>query len=690
MKYSSMLVRPMMREQNMPFRCFLLAACFLALVVQPAVQTSAGITEDSGDLFLSCRADNDCVLTPTPVGEEQVSGQTFANLVQPEVITFEFEMDPGQLHVALLPEVLEEFQLDFKHQTEAGSLFRPALELRMVFGQNVNEWSFDASTLPDLAASNYELVNEALTFSDGRVLWEGDPIRLIFSVTLDRPGTWSLNMRGASFLKLDVPWSLDAALADLDEPSSTTQPVATDFEDVHRGALVGADHDCWAFEVETHEVLRLLVEWEQVPIEIEQPHPVPDLITAAGRLSPSPEVVVDDDGESLRITYRWRALPTGEYTLCMHGSPDKIQSYSWTGVFGYEGLGPTDPSGFSSVSYYPQGAALVGDTDAAAMLDDQGFGILLVSLVMLGLFLVVAMRPTTAYGVRFGLFVPGVLMLLVGGILHPLWAIADEVQHHDEITLETLIEMRLQQLWDVSAEGVPEQTLYTHTGATWGMLDGERLKMKLDIEEAIPLDDGRWQLVVPELESLRLDQAIFGQVAKGQTQQTQEGMLESQTVRFILLAGRSLLLDLLVLEALLVVDEKPTSSVVHLDAEMVSAPATGSINAPAWATRPSTIDANDWVRLQGSLFPERISISLCDCDLDLLDVLFIESDGFDSQDIPPEWGVGSASGLLPYGGALMMGGMVLGLAATWMEVQRKAKAQQIAMTYRLRGDDRWT
>ena len=204
MKYCSFLVCPMMRGQNPRFRSFLLVTCFLALVVQPAVSTFAGITEDSGDLFLSCRADNDCVLTPTPIGEEQVSGQTFANIVQPEVITFEFEMDPGQLHVALLPEVLKEFQLDFKHQTEAGSLFRPALELRMVFGQNVNEWSFEASTLPDLATSNYELTNEALTFSDGRVLWEDDPIRLIFSVTLDRPGTWSLNMRGASFLKLEI------------------------------------------------------------------------------------------------------------------------------------------------------------------------------------------------------------------------------------------------------------------------------------------------------------------------------------------------------------------------------------------------------------------------------------------------------------------------------------------------------
>jgi len=41
-------------------------------------------------------------------------------------------------------------------------------------------------------------------------------------------------------------------------------------------------------------------------------------------------------------------------------------------------------------------------------------------------------------------------------------------------------------------------------------------------------------------------------------------------------------------------------------------------------------------------------------------------------------------------GALMMGGMALGLAATWMEVQRKTKAQQLAMTYRPQSDDRWT
>ncbi len=680
----------MMHGSVLKHRPLLLLVSLILLMIHPAVPASADLTEDNGDLFLSCRADNDCVLTPTPIGEEQVSGQTFANLVQPETLTFEFEMDPSQYHIALLPENLREFQLDFKHQTESGSLFRPALEVRLILGQNVNEWSFDASTLPEPASENYALYYESLNLDEGRVLWEGDPVRLLFSVTLDRPGTWSLNMRGASFLKLDIPWSIDAALADMDEPSSTTQPVETVFEDIHRGALVGEDHDCWAFEVETHEVLRLMVEWELVPIEIEQPHSVPDLITAAGRLSPAPDVVVDDDGESLKITYRWRALPTGDYTLCMHGSPQKIQSYSWTGVFGYEGLGPTDPSGFSSASYYPQGAALAGDVDRAEALNSHGAGLLLVSTVMLILFSVIAMRPTTAYGVRFGLFVPGVLMLLVGGILHPLWAMADEVQHQDEITLETLIEMRLQQLWDVSAEGVPEQTLYTHTGATWGMLEGERLKMKLDIEEAIPLDDGRWQLLVPELESLRLDQAIFGQVAKGETQQSQEGMLESQTVRFILLAGRSLLLDLLILEAMLVVEDKPESSVIHIDTEMLAAPATGSFAAPAWSTRPASVSTDDWVRLQGSLFPERISISLCDCDLDLLDVMFLPSDGFDLGDIPPSfWGVKSASGLLPYGGALMLGGLALGLAATWMEVQRKSKAEQLALEFATQNTNQW-
>lgn len=666
-------------------RRFLVAFTLLVLTSHSLAigSVSAGLTagEGGGQLYLSCRADNDCVLTPVALGEEQVSDQTSANTFQPEVLTFEFVADPPQDHVALLPESLASLVVDFRHQTEAGSFFRPAMEVRLILGQNVNEWNFEASVLPEPTSTPYALEDESLDLDEGRVLWTDEPVRLIITVTLDRPGSWELRMRGASSLVLDVPWSIDAEEANTDEPSSASQPLVTSFEDIHRGALVGADHDCWSFEVETHEVLRLQVEWELVPIEVEQPHPIPDLITAEGRLSPTPDVLVDDDGDSVKITYRWRALPIGDYTLCMHGSPDKVQPYAWSGVFGYESMGPTDPSGFASASYYPQGAAILGDESNPYVLHGQGFGLLILSVLTLVVFVVFALRPTTSYGLRFGMFIPGVLMLMVGGILHPLWAMADEVQHDDELVLDDLIDMRLQQLWDVSAEGVPEQTLSTHTGATWGMLDGEQLKLKLTVEEAIPLEDGRWQLVVPELESLRLDEAIFGQVATGQSQQSQQGMLESQTVRFILLAGRSLLLDLLILEALLVVEDVPESSVFHIDTTMVDTQAAGSYAAPAWSTRPSSISNSDWVRLQGSLFPERISISLCDCDLDLLDVTFLPSNGFDESDVPPQWGIRNADGLLPYASLLMWSGMFLGIAATSIEVRRFQHAQRVAAQY---------
>jgi hypothetical protein len=670
-------------------RLLLLLGVLMLSLGQPWALThaSAGLTsgEGGGDLYLSCREDNDCVLTPTPIGEEVVSGQSSANTFQTETVTFEFEADPPQDHVALLPERIALMEIDFRHQTEAGSLFRPALDARLILGESVNDWSFAADVLPQTTASPYVLEDESLSLGEGRVLWEDEPLRLVLTFTLDRPGTWALNMRGASMLQFEVPWSIDLQTVDRDEPSSTTQPRSTNFEDLHRGALVGADHDCWAFEVETHEVLRLLVEWEQVPLELEQPHPVPDFITAAGRRAPAPEVLVDDDGSSVKMTYRWRALSTGDYTLCMHGSAEKVQPYVWSGIFGYESMGPTDPSGFGSASYYPQGAALLGDLNDPYTLHGQGLALLLLSLAMLGVFLLVALRPTTSYNLRFGMFIPGAVLLLLGGVLHPLWAMADEVQKEEEITLNTLIEMRLQQLWDVSADGVPDQTLSTHTGATWGMLDGETLRLKLTIEEAIPLEDGRWQLVVPELSSLRLDQAIFGQVAKGQTYQSDDGMLESQTVRFVLLAGRSLLLDLLMLEALLVVEDVPQSSVFHIETTMVETQAAGSFAAPAWGTRPESISAQEWVRLQGSLFPERISISLCDCDLDLLDVTFMASNGFDAGDLPQAWGLRNAVGLLPYGSVMMWSGLVLGATATTFEVQRASKAQRLADTYRPKG-----
>ena len=158
MKYWRSILEAMKPSRRHRLRCVVVAFCFLSLLAHPSLLTaSAGVTQEDGDLFLSCRADNDCVLTPTPIGEEQVSDQTFANVVQPETVVFEFVMDPPQHHVALLPEVLKELEIDFKHQTEAGSLFRPAMDLRLVLGDNVNEWNFEASNLPEVASTPYRI-----------------------------------------------------------------------------------------------------------------------------------------------------------------------------------------------------------------------------------------------------------------------------------------------------------------------------------------------------------------------------------------------------------------------------------------------------------------------------------------------------------------------------------------------------
>ncbi len=677
-------------------KAFLLSSLFFLSLMIPifTAPAQAGITslEGGGTMFLSCQSENDCSLTPVSMGEGKFSGQSFGSTLQPETLSFEFDAAPVQQHLAILPEQIESLIVDFRHQTETGGLLRPAVDFRLILGQSVTEWSFESEFVP--TSSEYEpytLEDELLDLGATRVLWKDAQIRLIMVVTLDRPGTWELNLRGPSKIEMELPWSIDAEAADVDEPSSTTQPIASSFDTGHQGALVSDDWDCWSFPVEEHEVMTLIVDWVAVPIELEQPHEVPNLVTDSGRLSPQPEVVTELVDDDLRIIYRWRNLPVNDYNLCFRGAPDRFQSYSWAGLFGYESSGPVVSDDFSSESFYPSGTVLLGDESDSYALNEQGVSVLLLSIVMFGVFLLVAFRPTTSYPLRFGVFLPGVICLFIGGIIHPLWSIADEVQYEDEITIDDLIDMRLQQLWDVSADGVPDQTLVEHTGATWGMLAGERLQLRLSIERAVPLQDNRWQLIVPEFEELRLDELIFSQVAEGSQQLGIQGVQDDHSVRFVLLAGRSLVLDFLMLEALLVVDELPSSSVFHIDTVMVETRSAGSFNTPVWSTRPVGISEKSWIGIQGNLFPQQITISLCDCDLDLLDVSFQPSRGFDLNDIPQEnWGLQNADGILPYGSALMWLGMLLGIVASTAELRRYQKAQGMAQSFHPIRENQWT
>jgi len=196
------------------------------------------------------------------------------------------------------------------------------------------------------------------------------------------------------------------------------------------------------------------------------------------------------------------------------------------------------------------------------------------------------------------------------------------------------------------------------------------------------MDDGRWQLQIEELQSFRIDEAIFSQISKGGAQLNDNGMLEDQAVKFALLSGRSLLLDLLLLESMIVVEEMPSSSVFDIQLDMVSTTPTGSLNAPAWATRPSSIPESDWSRLQSSLFPERLTISLCDCELDLIDVRFEPSVRFDSSDIPSAVYVMNQANSPVLMWMVSFTGLILCIYAGTIEMKRLSSARNLAIRSR--------
>jgi hypothetical protein len=652
------------------YRCVVLLS-LLFLTLLPTGQSA--LVEEADVQHLSCVADNDCRLTTYPIGEETVGGQVQGTPFAPAEVVLEFIIDPAQDVLVLLPSVLDHVELDLRLDDDPTRLSWPTLDLRLVHGDGVTQWSL----APSMEGTGPAYVDDdvALELDGRRVLWPGDDVRLLIGFSLDRPATWSLHLRGASSIEMNIVWSADPEAADVDEPSSRLEPVETEFEMAHDGALVGDDVDCYTFEVEAHEVLRVLMEWDLVPIELQQQSARPELILADGREAPTPEMQVVQDEERASVRYVWRALREGDTTLCLQGQADRFQAYVWAGMLSYEGIGPVDPGGFSGEGTYPEGGGQAPPAGEPMVLAEPTSGVAAVggvALLLLGL--LDFTRRTTSVLLRFGVTVPGLLLVLTAGVVHPLVAASSSVQQPGELTLEEVIDDRLAQLWDVAAPGIPESTMVLHAGATFGRLDGEVLRLRLDVTDAVPLEDGRFQLQAKGLDSLRLDEAIFGHVARA------GGASSEHVQRFVLLAGRSLLLDLLMLEALLVVEDVPPNNVVHLNLAMTSTSPTGSVTAPAWGTRPSDIQSSAWSVLQNALLPERIAVSLCDCDLDLLDIRSVPADDLRASDLPRHEGVLASDGLLALPGWTLLTGIVLVAGGWTMEAKRRRHAKALAQT----------
>ena len=84
------------------------------------------------------------------------------------------------------------------------------------------------------------------------------------------------------------------------------------------------------------------------------------------------------------------------------------------------------------------------------------------------------------------------------------------------------------------------------------------MSLWLNIVSAYEREDGRWQLLIDGLDDVRIDQLVFDQISESRNGRITDG-LDEQIVTFSIVATRALLLDLMMLEALLVVDEEPSN-----------------------------------------------------------------------------------------------------------------------------------
>ena len=650
-----------------------LVALTLFLIAMTPVAT-ADLSRENQTLNLVCSND-DCSLSTDAVGDTMLSEEMReANLAQPVTVTLEFPMSPDQTSVSLLPSVLESMIIDFRIQEDDVGLTRPDLYIELILGPSTNSWTI-AAPEPSSTSTNqevYVLENEDLDISNGRILSPDDQVLLRISFDINQPVTWELYLDGNSNVVLPIEWSIDAAAANVDEPTSLTEPRSiTLVGSTTFGGLMGSDVDCFRFDLDGQlSVLTVTVSWDATPLEVEQAHTVPEFWDDQGNSVDSPEIRTRYEGEIVVNEYRWSEPKGGDHTLCWTGAENHYQSYSFTGSQSIMGVGSTTPEEFSGEATWDSGTSQVGQLGESG--DTSGAGIFTMGVAGIGIIIAIIgylMPLSSPWLPRFMLPV-AIILLLFGGIVSPAVSISNESPNPGEMTFEELLEQRLDRIYqgvinDDEGEFGPQWY-----GGFLGVAAGERLQLMLTIESTHPLGDGRWQIEVEELDEVDLDRWVFGKLNDGR-------LSEENEVRFILRSGRLLALDLILLEALLIVDEEPRGNVLHIDWQMITDSGMGSFSSPAWVSRPDTVTASDWNKVTNAVKPELLSVSFCDCGIDAMELSIRSNDVYVNDLISPG-GIESSNGLIPHDFWVAVLGIIVLVCAGFVEKERREKGMALA------------
>ena len=644
---------------------------FLLSMVPIAI---ADLSTEGQTLNLVCSND-DCSLSNNAVGDSILSEEERdANPLQPVTVTLEFPMRPDQTSVSLLPSEVESMIFDFRIQEDGVGVTRPDLYIELILGPSTNSWMISAPG-PSSAPGNqepYTLENEDLDISNGRILSPLDEVLLRISFDIDQPVTWELHLAGNSNVVLPIEWSIDAEAANVDEPTSLSEPRSISLiGSTTFGGLMSSDVDCYQFDVDEQlSVLTVTVSWDATPLEVEQSNTIPEFWDAQGRSEEAPEIRTRYEGEIVVNEFRWSEPEGGQHTLCWTGIENHYQSYSFIGSQSILGVGSTTPEDFSGEATWDAGTSQVGQLDQAT--ETSGAGIFTMGIAAIGIFVAIIgyLMPLSSPWLPRFMLPMAIILLLLGGIISPAVSISNESPNPGEMTFDELLEQRLDRIYqgvinDDEGEFGPQWY-----GGFLGVSAGERLQLMLTIDAIHPIGDGRWQIEAAELDGIDLDRWVFGKLNDGRLSADNE-------IRFILRSGRLLALDLLLLEALLIVDEKPRGDVLHIDWQMVSDPGLGSLSSPAWASRPDTVTADDWNQVTEAVKPELLSVSFCDCGIDAMELSIRSNDVYGNDLITPG-GIQSSNGLIPHDFWVAVLGLTVLICAGFVEKERRNQGMALA------------
>lgn len=615
--------------------CIILGGSIISII---STNSQAELSQTNNTLNLSCQSETNCLLDNSESGIDMISKQeNSASPLSPKTVKIEFIMIPEQIHLALLPIAIDELVIDLRIQEDNTGINSPDLTVEFWAGPSTNTWTLEGGSPSSPKMGDYKIEDAELDLSRGRLLRPGEGVGLSITFEINQPVTWELYLKGNSRLIIPIDWSVNILAENTDEPSSASNPViVSDVEKITRGALLDADQDCFSFEIPDYiHTMTIIVQWSSVPIEIEQPHSPPELIRNGGNTPKNPAIKSTYEASQQITEIQYDKPMEGTYLACWNGQNNHFQSYSWFAKLSLEGLGSSSPTEFSGDANWLSGEAYVGNKDEVVSVVGSNILTLLVGIIGTSVAFAGFAVPTKTHWPKRYVLPTALFILIIGGIASPVWGLTDEAPVQGEITLDELLDVRMKATYDA---GLSESDASAASGF-FGLSSDDTISLRLHVSEAHPTGDGRWQIHAEELNDIRIDSYVFGWLSNHQ-------MNTEDEIRFILQAGRAITLDLLMLEALLVVDEKPEGELLHIQWDLIATEPAGSVTDPIWSSRPDSITAKEWDTIQSDLFPQLLTISYCDCGMDGMEVNWRPSDNFDANSIPEISGISIASGFL--------------------------------------------